>query len=51
MVVEDQMILTKEVKSLRKICNEFIIKYKMVQKSVKKDDRKYKKNKINIIKN
>ena len=49
--MEDQTFLTEEVKSLRKICDEFIIKYKMVQKSVKKDYRKYKKNKINIIKN
>lgn len=45
------MILTKEVKSLRKIYDELKIKYKMVQKSVKKDYRRYKKNKINIIKN
>lgn len=45
------MFLTKEVKSLRKIYDELIIKYKMVQKRVKKDYRKYKKNKINIIKN
>ena len=49
--MEDQMFLTKEVKSLRKIYDEFIIKYKKVQKSVKKDYRKYKKNKINKIKN
>jgi hypothetical protein len=49
--MEDQTFLTEEVKSLRKIYDEFIIKYKMVQKSVKKDYRKYKKNKINIIKN
>lgn len=45
------MFLTKEVKILRKIYDELIIKYKMVQKSVKKDYRRYKKNKINIIKN
>ena len=49
--MEDQMFLTKKVKNLRKIYDEFIIKYKMVQKSVKKDYRRYKKNKINIIKN
>jgi hypothetical protein len=49
--MEDQTFLTEEVKSLRKIYDEFIIKYKMVQKNVKKDYRKYKKNKINIIKN
>ena len=49
--MEDQLFLTDEVKSPRKIYDEFIIKYKMVQKNVKKDYRKYKKNKINIIKN
>lgn len=49
--MEDRMFLTKEVKILRKIYDELIIKYKMVQKSVKKYYRRYKKNKINIIKN
>lgn len=49
--MKDQIFLTKEVKSLRKIYDKLIIKYKMVQKSEKKDYRKYKKNKINIIKN